>query len=154
MLLAAMLAQLGAFQKHALFPFTFENLIAPVNMWAISSSVSALWFSRIMALLRSFGSRQILSLRFGFFGYLSKLTQGVSSICFTMMPCQTISFSSFLISALYSIGTLCLPSCMGGTCRSILMSYSPDMSPILSKLLGYRVCRSLVQLLGVLPGST
>ena len=140
--------------KNALFPSTFENLIAPVSKCAISSNVGALWISLIMALFKSLGSRQILSLPFGFFGYVSKLTQGVSSVCFVMIPCQTISFSSFSISALYSIGTLHLPCCTGGIWGLILMSYSPDMSPILSKLLGYRVCKSLVQLIGILPGST
>ena len=40
----------------------------PVNTWAISSSVGALWFSLIVVLFRSFGLRQIFSLPFGFFG--------------------------------------------------------------------------------------
>ena len=68
--------------KNALLLSTFENCVAPVSTWAISSSVGALWFSLIMTLLRSFGSRHILSLPFGFFGYISKLTHGVSSILF------------------------------------------------------------------------
>ena len=101
--------------KNVLFPSTFENLIAPVSAWAISSSVGALWFSLIMALLRSLGLRQILSLPFGFFGYVSMLTHGVGSVCFTMIPWWTISFNSFSTSALYSIGTLCLPCCTAGT---------------------------------------
>ena len=142
-----MLSRSGAFRKNALFPSTFENLVAPVSTCAISSRVGALWFSRMIALLRSFGSRQILNLPLGFLGYVNELTHGVGSVCFAMMPWRTISFSSFLISALCSIGTFHLPCCMGGMLGLVLMSYSPDMLPILSKELGNRVCKSLVSLM-------
>ena len=139
--------------KNALFPSTFENFVAPVSMCAISLRVGALWFSRMIVLFRSFGSRQILNLPLGFFGYVSELTHGVSSVCFAMIPWQTISFSSFSISALCSMGTLHLPCCTGGMLGSVLMSYLPDMSHIPSKELGYRVCKSLVLLIWMLPGS-
>ena len=72
--------------KNALLPSTFKNIVAPVRMCAISSSVGALWFSLIMALFKSLGSRHILSLPFGFLGYVNELTHGVGSICFTMIP--------------------------------------------------------------------
>ena len=140
--------------KNALFPSTFENFVAPVNSWAIFSRVSALCFSLMIALFRSLGLGQILNLLFGFFGYVSKLTHGVGSVCFTMIPCQTMSFNSFSISALGSMGTLYLPCCTGGTHGSILMSYSPDMSLIWSKMFGYRVCKSFVLFIWMLPGST
>ena len=83
-----------------------------------------------------------------------ELTHGVGSVCFAMMPWRTISFSSLSISALFSIGTFRLPCCTGGTLGSVLMSYSPDMSPIWLKELGNRVCKSLVLLMCTLPGST
>ena len=140
--------------EKCLVASTFENLVAPVSMCAISSRVGALWFSHMIALFRSFGSRQILNLPLGFFRYVSELTHGVSSVCFAMIPWRTILFSSFSISALCSMGTLRLPCCTGGTLGSVLMSYSPDMSPIRSKELGYRVCKSLVLLIRTLPGST
>ena len=111
--------------KNALLLSTFENLVALVSMCAISSRVSALWCSRMITLFRSFGSRQILNLPLGFFGYINELTHGVSSIWFAIIPWWTISFSSFLISTLCSIGTLCLLCCTGGMLGSVLMSYSP-----------------------------
>ena len=39
-----------------------------------------------IALFRSFGLRQILNLPLGFFGYVSELTHGVGSVCFTIIP--------------------------------------------------------------------
>ena len=149
-----MLSRSGCIPKNALLPSTFENLVAPVSTCAISSRVGALWFPCMIASFRSFRSRQILNLPLDFFGYVSELTQGVGSICFAMIPWQTILFSSFSISALCSMGTLHLPCCTGGMLGSVLMSYSPDMSPIWSKELGYRVCKSLVLLIRMLPGST
>ena len=140
--------------KNALLLSTFENLVAPVSMCVISLRVGALWFSHMIALFRSFGSRQILNLPLVFFGYVSELTQGVGSVCFAMIPWWNISFSSFSISTLCSIGTLHLLCCTGGTLGSVLMLYSPDMSPIRLKELGYRVCKSLVLLIRMLPGST
>ena len=95
--------------KKALLPSTFENLVAPVRTWAISSRVGALWFSRMIALFRSLGSRQILSLPFAFFGYIRLLTHGVGSVCLVMILWQTISANSFSISSLYSMGTFHLP---------------------------------------------
>ena len=53
---------------------------APVSTWAISSRVGALWFSRMMALLKSFGSRHILNLPFAFLGYGRELTHGVGCL--------------------------------------------------------------------------
>ena len=53
--------------KNALLPSTFKNLVAPVSMCAISSRVGALWCSHMIALFRSFRSRQILNLMLGFF---------------------------------------------------------------------------------------
>ena len=95
--------------KNALLRSTLENFVAPVRMCAISSRVGALWFSHLMALFRSFRLRQILSLPLAFLGYFNELTHGVGSVCFAMIPCQTISPSSFSISSLYSIRTLHLP---------------------------------------------
>ena len=71
--------------KKALLPSTFENLVAPMRTWAISSRVGALWFSQMMALFRSLGSRQILSLLLAFFGYIRLLTHGVGSVCLVMI---------------------------------------------------------------------
>ena len=149
-----MLSQSGAFRKMPYFHLPLRIWLLCWVRCTISLRVRALWCSRMIALLRSFGSRQILNLPLGFFGYINELTHGVGSICFAMMPWRTISFSSVLISALCSIGTLHLPCRMGGTLGSVLMSYSPDMSPIWSKELGYRVCKSLVLLMWTLPGST
>ena len=116
--------------KNALLPSTLENLAAPVRTCAISSRVGVLWFSRIMALFMSFGSRQIFNLLFAFLGYVYKLTHGVGSVCFGIIPCWTISPSSFSISSLYSIGTLRLLCWTGRTVGSVLMSYSPYISPM------------------------
>ena len=63
---------------------------------------------------------------------------------FLMIPWHTISPSSFSVSSLYSMGTFRLPHCTGRTLGSVLMSYSPDMSPMQSKLLGNNAWRSLV----------
>ena len=122
--------------KKALLPSTFENLVAPVRTWAISLRVGALWFSWMIALFKSLGSRHILSLLFAFLGYVRLLTHGVGSVCLVMILCQTISANSFSISSFYSMGTFCLPCWTGGTVGSVLMSYSPCMSPMQSKLLG------------------
>ena len=125
-----MLCLVRCILKNALLLSTFENLVAPVSTCAISLRVSALWCSHMIALFRSFGSRQILNLPLGFFGYISELTHGVGSVCFTIIPWWTISFSSFWISALCLMGTLHLLCSTGGTQWSVLMSYSPDISPI------------------------
>ena len=66
----------------------------------------------------------------------------------------TISANSFSISSLYSMGTFRLPCWTGGTVGSTLMSYSPCMSPMQSKLLGYSAWRSLVLSMVTDPGST
>ena len=63
---------------------------------------------------------------------------GVGSVCLVMILCWTISANSFSISSLYSMGTFHLPCWTGGTVGSVLMSYSPCMSLMQSKLLGYR----------------
>ena len=47
--------------KKALLPSTLKNLVAPVSTWVISLRVGALWFSWMMALFKSFGSRDILN---------------------------------------------------------------------------------------------
>ena len=91
--------------KKALLPSTLENVVAPVRKSVISLRVGALGFSQMMALFRSFGSRQSLNLLFAFLGYVSELTHGVGSVCFMMIPCQTISPNSFSISSLYLMGT-------------------------------------------------
>ena len=140
--------------KKALLLSTLENLVAPVRTWAISSRVGALCFSWMMALFRSLGSRHILSLPFAFFGYVRLLTNGVGSVCLVMILCQTISSNSFSISSLYSMGTFHLPCWTGGTVGLVLMSYSPCMSLMQSKLLGYRAWRSLVLSMVTDPGST
>ena len=82
--------------KKALLPSTLENLVASMRTWAISSRVGALWFSWMMALFRSLGSRHILSLSFAFFGYVKLLTHGVGSVCLVMILCQTISVNILL----------------------------------------------------------
>ena len=140
--------------KKALLLSTLENLVAPMRMWAISSRVGALWFSWMIALFRSLGSRHILSLPFAFFGYVRLLTHGVGSVCLVMILCQTISANSFSISSLYSMGTFHLPCWTGGTVGLVLMLYSPCMSLMQSKLLGYRAWRSLVLLMVTDPDST
>ena len=139
--------------KKALLPLTLENLVAPVRTWAISSRVGALWFSQMIALFRSLGSRQILSLPLAFFGYIRLLTHGVGSVCLVMILYWTISANSFSISSLYLMGTFHLPCWTGGTVGSVLMSYSPCMSPMQSKLLGYSTWRSLVLSMVTDPGS-
>ena len=140
--------------KKALLPYTLENLVAPVKKWAISSRVGALWFSWMIALFKSLGSRHILNLPFAFLGYIRLLTHGVGSVCLVMIPCQTISASSFSISSLYSMGTFHLPCWTGGMVVSFLMLYSPCMSPMQSKLLGNNAWRSLVLSVDTDPGST
>ena len=140
--------------KKALLPSTFENLVAPMRTWAISSRVGVLWFSQMIALFKSLGSRHILSLPFAFFGYVRLLTHGVGSVCLVMILCQTISANSFSISSLYSMGTFRLLCWTGGTVGSVLMSYSPCMSLIQSKLLGNKAWRSLVLSMVTDPGST
>ena len=140
--------------KKALLLSTLENLVAPVMTWAISLRVGALWFSWMIALFRSLGSRHILSLPFALFGYVRLLTHGVGSVCLVMILCQTISANSFLISSLYSMGTFHLLCWTGGTVGSVLMSYSPFMSLMQLKLLGNNAWRSLVLLMVTDPGST
>ena len=147
-------ASIRCIPKNALLPSTLENFVAPVRTWAISLRVGALWFSWMMALFKSFGLRHILNLPFVFLGYVRELTHGVGSVCFVMIPWHTISPSSFSISSLYSMGTFHLPCCTGKAVGSVLMSYSPSMSPMQSKLLRNNAWRSLVLLMDVDPGST
>ena len=59
--------------KNALLPSTFENLVALVSMCAISPRVGTLWCSRMIALFRSFRSRQILNLPLVFLGMSASL---------------------------------------------------------------------------------
>ena len=110
-----------------------------------------------MALFKSFRLRYTLNLLFAFLGYVRELTHGVGSVCFMMIPCYTTSPSSFSISSLYLMGTFHLPCCTGRTVGSVLMSYSPDMSPMQSKVLGTMLedpgtvngCRSRLHIDGV-----
>ena len=149
-----MLSRSGAFQKmpccHLLLRIWLLRLVCVWFLWESVLCGSLIWslYSDPLDLDKS------STYQLGFFGYISELTHGVGSICFAMIPWWTISFSSFSISTLCSMGTLCLPCCTGGMLGSVLMSYSPDMSPIRSKELGYRVCKSLVLLIWTLPGST
>ena len=147
-------ASVRCIPKNALLASTLESFVAPVRTWAISSRVGALWFSWMMALFKSFGSRQILNLPFAFLGYVRELTHGVGSVCLVMIPWHTISPISFLVSPLYLMGTFHLPCCTGRTAGSVLLSYSPDISPMQLKLLGTNVWRSLVLSMDVDPGST
>ena len=88
-------ASIRCIPKKALLPSTLENLVAPVSTWAISSRVGALWFSQMMALLKSFGLRHTLNLPFAFLGYVRELTHGVGSVCLVMIPWCTSSPSFF-----------------------------------------------------------
>ena len=137
--------------ENALFPSTLENVVAPVNSWAISSRVSALWFSLMIALFRSFGSRQILNLLLGFF----QICQWAYPWCQLCLFCNDSLLDHviqlFLNLSFVFDGHL---ASTGGTLGSILMSYSPDLLPIWLKELGYRVCKSFVLLIWMLPGST
>ena len=148
-----MLSRSGAFQKmpccHLLLRILLLRLVCVRFLWELVLCGALVWS------LYSDPSDLDISSTYCwvFFGYVSEPTHGVSSICFAMIPWWTISFSSFSISALCSIGTLHLLCCTGGTLGSVWMSYSPDMSPIQSKELGYRICKSLVLLIRTLPGS-
>ena len=122
--------------KKVLLPSTLENLVAPVRTWATSLRVVALWFSWMIALFKSLGLRHILNLLFAFLGYVRLLTYGVGLVCLVMIPCQTISANSFLISLCtqWELSIFCAGT--GGTVRSVLMSYSPCMSMMQSKAVG------------------
>ena len=153
MLLGVMLPPSDAYWRRPCCCWPWRTWWLPMRTWAISSRVGALWFSWMIALFRSLGSRHILSLPFAFFGYIRLLTHGVGSVCLVMILCQTISANSFLISSLYSMGTFHLPCWTGGTVGSVLMSYLPFMSLMQSKLLGNRAWRSLVLSMVTDPGS-
>ena len=141
--------------KKALLPSTFKNLVAPVRTWAISSRVGALWFSQMIALFKSLGSRHILNLPFAFLGYIRLLTHGVGSVCLVMILCQTISANSFLQSPLCTQWELSIFH--AGLVGWLGLSWchtSPCMSLMQSKLLGNNAWRSLVLSMDTDPGST
>ena len=106
----------------------------------------------MVALFRSLGSRHILSLPFAFLGYVRLLTHGVGCL----LGGDSLSAGPSLLtpswSPLYSMGTFRLPCWTGGTVGSVLMSYSPFMSPMQSKLLGNKAWRFLVLSMVTDPG--
>ena len=129
-------ASVRCIPKKALLPSTLENLVASVSTWAISSRVGALWFSRMIALFKSFGLRHILNLPFAFLGVCERADPWCGLSLFGDDSLTYHLSQLFFISSLYSMGTFHLLCCTGRTVGSVLMSYSPDMSPMQSKMLG------------------
>ena len=90
---------------------------------------------------------------FAFLGYVRLLTQGVGSVYLVMIPCHTISTSSFLISSLYSMGTFCLLCWTGGTGGSVLMLYWPFISLMQWKTVGKQCLKIPGAVMDTEPGS-
>ena len=128
-------------------PFSASNLeyvVESANLCVIYSNVGALWFSSIMALLRSFGSRHILRVSLALWGFVSELTVSVDSNCGVMISCIVISLSWVSIPSFAYRGKLCLLCFIGRMFRSTVMEYSPGKLPIMSKESRNMLFRSLI----------
>ena len=96
-----------------------EYLFELSNLSVISSNVGTLWFSQIMALLRSLGPGMPLTL----WGYINELTKCVGFKCGVMISCAVISISYLSISSLASVGTLC-SMCWPGRCDGVFICHT------------------------------
>ena len=143
---AVMLARSGAFRKMPCFR-------PPLRIWLLLSIRCDLFESRRFVVLLYDRFVEILQietnpqLTVGFFWIRQRADPWCRFRLFRDYAMADHLVQLFSISTLCLIGTLRLPCCTGGTRGSVLMSYLPDMSPIWSKELGNRVCRSLVLLI-------
>ena len=91
--------------QYPLRASTIEKYFAPLNFGRMSSSVGVRWCGRLMAWLRSFGSRHSRSVPLLFVTQTSEFTQSVGSSTVVMMPCWTNDSSSFLSGSRSASGT-------------------------------------------------
>ena len=110
----------------------------PCSLGVMSSSAGTRWCSHLMALFRSLGSMQILRLPLGFSLITSEFTQSDLPSTGAMMPCLTISSSSFS-SLPYNEKEIFQGACTTSlTFLSTLMWYSKSLNlPIPVKHSGY-----------------
>ena len=144
----------GAFQRrpccHPPWKIWLLLWVHGLSSWR----VGALWFSWMMALFKSFGLRHILNFHLPSWGMWESWPMvWAQSVWWWFLDVPSLP-ALFMISSLYSIGTFYLSCWTGRTVGSVLMSYSPDMSPMQLKLLGNNAWRSLVLSMDVDPGST
>ena len=119
-----------------------EKILAPLNFGRISSNVAIKWCSLWIALFKSLGSRHILSLPFGFRRYTRLLTHAVGSFTFAIIPFETISSNSSLMSSFRAIMTRLGGWMTGLTVGSMMIWYLPSNFPIPLKQSGYFKMRS------------
>ena len=90
----------------------------------------------MMALFKSWGSKQGQIVSSDFLEYVSNETHLVASVTGAIIPLSTIFCRAFSISSPASVGTFLWACCPGGIEESIGIVYCPGMFPVVSKLLG------------------
>ena len=80
----------------------------------------------------------------GLMGYVRELTKEVNSIYGIMIPWLIISYSWASIYLPVSVGSINKLCCIGGMLWSIIMLYSPSMSPTVSNKVGKAVLGTLM----------
>ena len=126
----------------------FVKCLECENLWAISSTVGVWWWSLWMALLRSWGSKQMCNSPDIFQACATDETQSVGSSTGVMTPSFTILFYSALTLGHMEIGHFqgaCLKD-WASPCS--LMVYSPRNWPMPWNLSGNFLMRSSVDLIG------
>ena len=104
--------------QYSLRASTMEKYFASLNFGRMSSSVGVQWCGRLMARLRSFGSRHSWSVPLLLVTQTNELTQSVGSCTLVMIPCCTSASSSFLSGSRSASGTRCGGRMTGGTAGS------------------------------------
>ena len=134
---------------------SFMSMSIEGSLGVMSSSVGIGWCSRLMALFRSFGSKQILRLPLGFSLMTSEFTQSEWPSTGAMMPCLTISSNSFS-SLPYKDKAILWGACTTSLkYLSTLMWYSKSLNlPIPVKHSGYISFSASLFLIGGLACSS
>ena len=91
--------------QYPLRASTMEKYFAPVSFERTSSRVRVQWCGRLMALLRSLGSRQRRRAPLLLVTQTKELTQSVGSSTLAMISCSTSESSSFFSGSCRATGT-------------------------------------------------
>ena len=124
------------------------NTVELVKLCVISSMVGVLWWSCLIALLRSLGSRHTWSFPFGFHAKAREETQLVGSFTFQIIPRHSRQSSSAQTCDLIWMGHFCRAWVAGFASGFTVKWYFPGSFPIPSKWSGNPFLRSAVLCIG------
>ena len=126
----------------------FVKYLEWANSWATSSTVGVCWWSLWMALLRSWGSRQMHYSPDAFQAYAANETQSVGSSAGMMTPSFTILSNSALTLGCMEIGHFLVACMTGWALACSLMVFTPWNWTMPWNLSGNFLMRFSVNLIG------